>query len=35
MQTITELAKRTRLLIMDVDGVLTDGRIFITASGEN
>ncbi|KMJ54123.1 3-deoxy-D-manno-octulosonate 8-phosphate phosphatase [Vogesella sp. EB] len=34
MQTITELAKRTRLLIMDVDGVLTDGRIFITASGE-
>lgn len=34
MQTITELAKRTRLLIMDVDGVLTDGRIFITAGGE-
>lgn len=34
MQTITELAKRTRLLIMDVDGVLTDGRIFITAAGE-
>lgn len=34
MQTINELAKQTRLLIMDVDGVLTDGRIFITASGE-
>lgn len=34
MQKVTDLAKRTRLLILDVDGVLTDGRIFITASGE-
>lgn len=34
MQPITELARRVRLLIMDVDGVLTDGRIFFTASGE-
>lgn len=34
MQPITELAKQIKLLIMDVDGVLTDGRIFITASGE-
>jgi 3-deoxy-D-manno-octulosonate 8-phosphate phosphatase (KDO 8-P phosphatase) len=34
MQAITERAKDIQLLIMDVDGVLTDGRIFITASGE-
>lgn len=34
MQKMTDLAKRVRLLILDVDGVLTDGRIFITASGE-
>lgn len=34
MQAITELAKDIQLLIMDVDGVLTDGRIFITANGE-
>ena len=34
MHPITELAKPVKLLIMDVDGVLTDGRIFITASGE-
>lgn len=27
-------ASRIKLLILDVDGVLTDGRIFITASGE-
>lgn len=34
MQAIPELAKDIQLLIMDVDGVLTDGKIFITASGE-
>lgn len=34
MQSTTELARPIRLMIMDVDGVLTDGRIFITASGE-
>lgn len=34
MQAITTLARKVRLLIMDVDGVLTDGRIFFTASGE-
>jgi 3-deoxy-D-manno-octulosonate 8-phosphate phosphatase (KDO 8-P phosphatase) len=34
MQAITDLARNVRLLILDVDGVLTDGRIFITASGE-
>lgn len=34
MQVTTELARDIRLLIMDVDGVLTDGSIFITAAGE-
>jgi 3-deoxy-D-manno-octulosonate 8-phosphate phosphatase (KDO 8-P phosphatase) len=34
MQSFQELAKRIKLLILDVDGVLTDGSIFITASGE-
>lgn len=34
MQSITDLARDIRLLIMDVDGVLTDGSIFITAAGE-
>jgi 3-deoxy-D-manno-octulosonate 8-phosphate phosphatase (KDO 8-P phosphatase) len=27
-------AKRIRLLVLDVDGVLTDGRLFLSASGE-
>ncbi len=31
---VREKARLVKLLIMDVDGVLTDGRIFITASGE-
>src|SRR5436309_1430891 len=34
MQSFQELARRIKLLILDVDGVLTDGSIFITASGE-
>lgn len=34
MQANTELAKNIRMLIMDVDGVLTNGQIFFTASGE-
>jgi 3-deoxy-D-manno-octulosonate 8-phosphate phosphatase (KDO 8-P phosphatase) len=34
MQTIHELARQVQLLIMDVDGVLTDGRIFFTPDGE-
>jgi 3-deoxy-D-manno-octulosonate 8-phosphate phosphatase (KDO 8-P phosphatase) len=29
-----ERVRRIRMLVMDVDGVLTDGRIFIGASGE-
>ncbi len=31
---LQDKAKKIKLLILDVDGVLTDGRIFITASGE-
>jgi 3-deoxy-D-manno-octulosonate 8-phosphate phosphatase (KDO 8-P phosphatase) len=31
---ISERAKRIRLLLMDCDGVLTDGRIWLTADGE-
>lgn len=34
MHTIQELARRVRLLIMDVDGVMTDGRIYYNAQGE-
>jgi 3-deoxy-D-manno-octulosonate 8-phosphate phosphatase (KDO 8-P phosphatase) len=34
MQSFQELAQPIKLLIMDVDGVLTDGRIFISADGE-
>ena len=31
---IVEKAKRVKLLLMDCDGVLTDGRIWLTADGE-
>ena len=31
---IFERAKRVRLLLMDCDGVLTDGRIWLTADGD-
>jgi 3-deoxy-D-manno-octulosonate 8-phosphate phosphatase (KDO 8-P phosphatase) len=31
---IVERAKRVRLLLMDCDGVLTDGQIWLTADGE-
>jgi len=34
MLNFHERAQRIKLLIMDVDGVLTDGRIFITADGD-
>ena len=33
-EEILERAKAIRLLIMDVDGVLTDGRLWFTADGE-
>ena len=32
--TVTERAKRIKLLIMDCDGVLTDGRLYFSAAGE-
>jgi 3-deoxy-D-manno-octulosonate 8-phosphate phosphatase (KDO 8-P phosphatase) len=31
---LLERARRVRLLVLDVDGVLTDGRLHITADGE-
>ena len=31
---LRERARRVRLLVLDVDGVLTDGRLHITAQGE-
>lgn len=34
MQAITEQARKIKLLIMDVDGVLTDGRLYYNAHGE-
>lgn len=34
MHLINELARPIRLLIMDVDGVLTDGHLYFTARGE-
>jgi 3-deoxy-D-manno-octulosonate 8-phosphate phosphatase (KDO 8-P phosphatase) len=33
MQTIIEKAKKLKLLILDVDGVLTDGRLFFDSQG--
>ena len=32
-ESLTERAKRVRLLLLDVDGVLTDGRIFFLPDG--
>lgn len=32
--TATERAARLRMMILDVDGVLTDGRLFIGPQGE-
>ncbi|KMN80034.1 3-deoxy-D-manno-octulosonate 8-phosphate phosphatase [Chromobacterium sp. LK11] len=34
MQSIFEQARKVKLLIMDVDGVMTDGRIYYNAHGE-
>jgi 3-deoxy-D-manno-octulosonate 8-phosphate phosphatase (KDO 8-P phosphatase) len=33
-QELLERARRVRVLVLDVDGVLTDGRLHITAQGE-
>jgi 3-deoxy-D-manno-octulosonate 8-phosphate phosphatase (KDO 8-P phosphatase) len=34
MDAVLERARRIRLLVMDVDGVLTDGRLYLSAAGE-
>ena len=34
MDAVLERARRIRLLVLDVDGVLTDGRLYISAAGE-
>lgn len=34
MDAVLERARSVRLLALDVDGVLTDGRIYLSASGE-
>lgn len=34
MDAVFERARRIRLLVLDVDGVLTDGRLFISPAGE-
>jgi 3-deoxy-D-manno-octulosonate 8-phosphate phosphatase (KDO 8-P phosphatase) len=34
MDAVLERARRIRLLVLDVDGVLTDGRLFLSSSGE-
>ena len=33
-QQITEIAKAIRLLLLDVDGILTDGKLYYSALGE-
>jgi 3-deoxy-D-manno-octulosonate 8-phosphate phosphatase (KDO 8-P phosphatase) len=35
VDTLLERARRIRLLVLDVDGVLTDGRIYMSANGED
>jgi 3-deoxy-D-manno-octulosonate 8-phosphate phosphatase (KDO 8-P phosphatase) len=35
VDTLRERARRIRLLVLDVDGVLTDGRIHMSAAGED
>jgi 3-deoxy-D-manno-octulosonate 8-phosphate phosphatase (KDO 8-P phosphatase) len=34
MDAVLERARHIRLLVLDVDGVLTDGRLYLSASGE-
>ena len=34
MDAVLERARRIRLLVLDVDGVLTDGRLYISPAGE-
>lgn len=34
MESLRERARRVRLLVLDVDGVLTDGRLYFSGTGE-
>ena len=34
MDTVLDRARRIRLLVLDVDGVLTDGRLYLSPAGE-
>jgi 3-deoxy-D-manno-octulosonate 8-phosphate phosphatase (KDO 8-P phosphatase) len=34
MDAVLERARRIRLLVLDVDGVMTDGRLYLSAEGE-
>ena len=34
MESLLERARHIRLLVLDVDGVLTDGRLYISSDGE-
>ncbi|MFT5716705.1 MAG: 3-deoxy-D-manno-octulosonate 8-phosphate phosphatase (KDO 8-P phosphatase) [Oleiphilaceae bacterium] len=34
MQTIIEKAKKIQLLVLDVDGVMTDGKVYFSAQGD-
>jgi len=34
VDAVLERARRIRLLVLDVDGVLTDGRLYLSATGE-
>ena len=34
MQNVHTLARAVKMLVLDVDGVLTDGSIYLTDSGE-
>ena len=34
MDAVMERARRVKVLVLDVDGVLTDGRLYISAAGE-
>jgi 3-deoxy-D-manno-octulosonate 8-phosphate phosphatase (KDO 8-P phosphatase) len=35
VDSVLERARQVRLLVLDVDGVMTDGRLFLSASGED
>ena len=35
MESLRERARRVRLLVLDVDGVLTDGRLYFSGAGRS